>query len=210
MITKEREIKQYHQEFTIFPNNKTKKKLNYLLSFFVFIICIAITIYFSMENNSDEIQLQNFETRIEAGEKLKDYEKETYCELLWKVRKIRLCGCKDNYNKSLGSITGYSMTPNDLDWRGTDKTFMEALQEAFKRTGIPKEEFIAKKWAKDINGKSGVVLWEAPGGAKVSIDAPHTINGPDVFHIGYQSSGRKDRIRGHIFLDCVPFFRESK
>ncbi|MCB1194397.1 MAG: hypothetical protein H7A23_08465 [Leptospiraceae bacterium] len=211
MITKEREQTYYAKNFSIPNKIENKKKTRYLFSiFFVIILSITLYVFLNMETNSDAIQLQNFEARIESGETLKDYEKEAFCELLWKVKKIRLCACKENYNKKLGSITGYVMAPNDLDWRGSNKTFVETLQEAFRLTGVPKEEFVAKKWAKDVNGKSGVVLWEAPGGAKVSIDAPHTTNGPDVFHIGYQGLGRKNRIRGHIFLDCVPYFRESK
>ncbi|MBK7056412.1 MAG: hypothetical protein IPH52_15470 [Leptospiraceae bacterium] len=39
----------------------------------------------------------------------------------------------------------------------------------------------------------------------------HKLEGSDVFHIGYKSSGKKeDRIKGHIFLDCVPYFRNAK
>ena len=62
---------------------------------------------------------------------------------------------------------------------------------------------------KDVNGKSGVVEWKGPDGAEVSIDAPHDKNDPDVFHIGYKTTGKGSKqIVGHIFLDCVPYFRK--
>ncbi|MBP9885045.1 MAG: hypothetical protein KBF93_02035 [Leptospiraceae bacterium] len=43
----------------------------------------------------------------------------------------------------MGNITGYPVQETDLDWRDSGKTFEEALEEAFKRTGIPKDKFKA-------------------------------------------------------------------
>ncbi|MBK7056413.1 MAG: hypothetical protein IPH52_15475 [Leptospiraceae bacterium] len=45
------------------------------------------------------------------------------------------------------------------------------MQEAFRRTKADISKFQPKQWAKDINGKSGVVEWKGFGGAEVSIDA---------------------------------------
>jgi len=38
-----------------------------------------------------------------------------------------------------GSELQYQLKEQDLDWRGTDKTYRDAVEEAFKQTGIPKE-----------------------------------------------------------------------
>lgn len=53
----------------------------------------------------------------------------------------------------------YKLGPNDVDWRGTSKTAKDALDEAFKRTGLSKEEFKVTKWGKDKYGKSHPVEW---------------------------------------------------
>ncbi|HRG48233.1 MAG TPA: polymorphic toxin type 47 domain-containing protein [Leptospiraceae bacterium] len=196
-------------------NNRKEKSSNFgrrlfLVSLLVGFILIVVA---SLKNSdqTEEEQLAVLQAKIEKREVLLEYEKKAYCELLWKVRKVRLCACKKNFIKDIGSLTGYKVKDSDLDWRDSGKTFEEALQEAFRRTGVPKEQFFAKKWGLDINGKSGVVEWKGPGGAEVSIDPPHQRQGPDVFHIGFQSPGKDDdRVRGHIFLDCVPFFRNEK
>ena len=160
---------------------------------------------------SDEEKLEALQAMIDRREPLKDYEKEAYCDLLWKVKQIRLCACKKNFIKDIGSLTGYPVKETDLDWRDSGKSFEEALEEAFRRTGIPKEQFVPKKWGKDINGKSGVVEWKGPRRSEVSVDAPHEIDGPDVFHIGFKALDADDqKIRGHIFLDCVPYFRGKR
>jgi hypothetical protein len=53
-----------------------------------------------------------------------------------------------------------------------------------------------------------VVEWKGPRGSEVSVDAPHKYRGPDVFHIGFKSPGKnEEKNKGHIFLDCVPYFR---
>ncbi|GAE91031.1 hypothetical protein JCM21531_4704 [Acetivibrio straminisolvens JCM 21531] len=84
------------------------------------------------------------------------------------------------------------------------------MEEAFKRTGVPKEKFEVTEWAKDVNGKSFPVEWRAKNGAEVNIDIGHTTHGPDVPHIGYQTGGKRNSggaIRGHILVDDVPINR---
>lgn len=118
------------------------------------------------------------------------------------------------------NLTGnnWSFNPvKDLDWRGTGKTHLDGLNEAFKRTGVPKEQFKISKWGKTADGKSIPVEWEAPNGAKVNMDIPEFNNvkannllgeGPHQPHIGYQTAGKgKNRVRGHIFVDNVPATR---
>ncbi|MEF2246470.1 S8 family serine peptidase [Paenibacillus sp. IITD108] len=105
----------------------------------------------------------------------------------------------------------------DLDLRGTGKTYKDALDEAFKRTGVPKDQFNVTKWGKDKNGKSVPVEWSGPNGANVNMDIPQWNNvksdgtlgeGPHQPHIGYQSPGKgTNRTRGHIFVDDVPATR---
>ncbi|MBK7054470.1 MAG: hypothetical protein IPH52_05365 [Leptospiraceae bacterium] len=173
------------------------------------IIVVIASLHYATK--TDEDQLEVLQAKIDKREPLKDYEKEAYCDLLWKVTQIRLCACKKNFIEDIGSLTGYPVKKEDLDWRDSGKTFEEALEEAFRRTGIPKEQFVAKKWGLDINGKSGVVEWKGPRGSEVSVDAPHEIDGPDVFHIGFKALDADDqKIRGHIFLDCVPYFRGKR
>ncbi|MCL7423477.1 MAG: polymorphic toxin type 47 domain-containing protein, partial [Methylobacter sp.] len=128
-----------------------------------------------------------------------------------------------NWIDPLGLKCGEGLTGNnwefnpqkDVDLRGTTKTYRDALDEAFKRTGIPKEEFEVSRWAKDQYGKSIPVEWQGPGGANVNMDIPAWNNvkpngalgeGPHAPHIGYQTPG-KPRTRGHIFIDDVPATR---
>ncbi|ENA0608834.1 DUF4150 domain-containing protein [Enterobacter bugandensis] len=103
----------------------------------------------------------------------------------------------------------------DVDLRGTGKTYRDALDKAFQRTGIPREQFEVTKWGKDQYGKSVPVEWQGPGGANVNMDIPAWNNvksngalgeGPHSLHIGYQTPG-KPRTRGHIFVDLVPATR---
>jgi uncharacterized protein YukE len=118
---------------------------------------------------------------------------------------------KGTGNTELGKITGYKFKEGvDLDFRGTGKTYRDALNEAFIRTGVPRTEFTVTKWGKDANGKSFPVEWRAKNGAEVNIDIGHTKNGPDVPHIGYQTGGKRGgggAIRGHILVDDVPVNR---
>ena len=115
----------------------------------------------------------------------------------------------DNLPK-IGSKTGYKFKEGvDLDFRGTGKTYKDALDEAFSRTGVPKEDFVVVRWAKDANGKSFPVEWRAKGGAEVSIDIGHVKpETPDFAHVGYKTPGKgKNKITGHIFVDDVPVNR---
>jgi RHS repeat-associated protein len=101
----------------------------------------------------------------------------------------------------------YKIGPNDLDWRGTGKSFNDALNEAFRRTGVPKEDFEITKWGKDEHGKSFPVEWRDKTGAEVNIDAPHAGHGPDAPHVGWQTGGKRGSgggQRGHIIIDQVP------
>ncbi|QRK14158.1 hypothetical protein JQX13_48700 [Archangium violaceum] len=106
--------------------------------------------------------------------------------------------------------TNWKPGPNDLDWRGMGKGVPEALDEAFKRTGVSREEFAVTKWGRDKLGKSAPVEWRAPNGAEVNIDMGHIKNGPSVPHVGFQTPGKRGSggaIRGHILLDDVPYNR---
>ncbi|EPX63257.1 hypothetical protein D187_005663 [Cystobacter fuscus DSM 2262] len=106
--------------------------------------------------------------------------------------------------------TNWKPGPNDLDWRGVGKGVPEALDEAFKRTGVSREEFAVTKWGRDKLGKSAPVEWRAPNGAEVNIDMGHIKNGPSVPHVGFQTPGKRGSggaIRGHILLDDVPYNR---
>ncbi|HEX5754674.1 MAG TPA: polymorphic toxin type 47 domain-containing protein, partial [Archangium sp.] len=106
--------------------------------------------------------------------------------------------------------TKWKPGPNDLDWRGMGKGLSDALNEAFKRTGVSREEFSVTRWGKDKFGKSAPVEWRAPNGAEVNIDMGHTKNGPSSPHVGFQTPGKRGSggaVRGHILLDEVPFNR---
>lgn len=101
---------------------------------------------------------------------------------------------------------------NDLDWRGTQRTFSEALDEAFRRTGIPKSAFSSTgKYGKDKHGKEYEVEWRTNNGAEVNIDWPDSNEeGPKHPHIGWQTPGKRGSggaKRGHILLDEVPYSR---
>ena len=98
----------------------------------------------------------------------------------------------------------------DLDWRNTGKTAKEAIDEAFNKTGVPKENFEVTKWGIDKNGKTFPVEWRAEGGAEVNIDVGHKLDGPADPHVGYQTAGKRSAggaVRGHILLDEVPYNR---
>ncbi|MCK9206918.1 MAG: polymorphic toxin type 47 domain-containing protein, partial [Salinivirgaceae bacterium] len=102
----------------------------------------------------------------------------------------------------------------DLDWRGTGKTWKDALDEAFKKTGYSKEDFEVTKWSdfKDEFGKSVPVEWEGPNGASINIDYAHTNQGlsPDAPHIGWQVGKGKEKKVGHIIVDDIPAGRSNK
>ncbi|NJK32747.1 MAG: hypothetical protein HC927_10240, partial [Deltaproteobacteria bacterium] len=110
---------------------------------------------------------------------------------------------------------GWSLNPEvDLDWRGTGRDHRDALAEAFRLTGAPRSEFVITRWGRSADGKSFPVEWRVQrgphSGAEVNIDMPHAKNGPAEPHVGYQSSGKRNRggtRRGHIILDDVPYNR---
>jgi RHS repeat-associated protein len=104
--------------------------------------------------------------------------------------------------------TPYVFQPGkDEDLRG--HSFQEALDRAFKNTGVPREDFEITDWAPGPNGKEIPVEWKGPGGAEVSIDFPHTGDGPRFPHIGWQGPGKKSG-SGHIWVDDVPGGRGPK
>lgn len=80
---------------------------------------------------------------------------------------------KNNPTQEGTSKLKYKLKPQDLDWRGSGKSYKDALEEAFNRTGVPKDQFEVTKWGKDINGKSIPVEWKSKNGAEVNIDWPH-------------------------------------
>jgi RHS repeat-associated protein len=103
----------------------------------------------------------------------------------------------------------------DVDMRGGGGTYRQALDEAFRRKGVPREQFQPTMWAPGPHGKQIPVQWDAPGGAIVNVDHPGLVRsseGPQVPHVGYQSPGKRGsggRARGHILLDDVPATRPS-
>lgn len=107
----------------------------------------------------------------------------------------------------------YEFKPDiDLDLRGKNIKFDDALDMAFSKTKTPKSEFNVTKWAKDKYGKSMPVEWKAPNGAEVSVDIGHPLQSqaPTKPHIGWQTAGKRGiggSFRGHIFLDDVPINR---
>ena len=122
------------------------------------------------------------------------------------LSKKQLDDIKD-FLKSTKKTLRYVLKRSDLDWRGTGKNYRDALDEAFKRTGVDKKDFEVTRWAKDKNGKSIPVEYRSKEGAEVSIDFAHDRNGPDAPHIGWQTPGKRSSggaERGHILLDEVP------
>ncbi len=80
---------------------------------FVFIVLASLQI----QDKTDEKSLEELQAKIEKRIPLEKYEKETYCELLWKLKQVRLCACQKNFIKDIGSLTGYPIQENDLDWK---------------------------------------------------------------------------------------------
>ena len=99
----------------------------------------------------------------------------------------------------------------DIDLRGKG-TCKDAVDLAFEKTGVPREEFEVTKWGKDKEGKSFPVEWRANNGAEVNIDTGHSLNSqaPTSPHVGWQTGGKRGTggaVRGHIFIDDVPYNR---
>lgn len=89
------------------------------------------------------------------------------------------------------------------------ESYEEALDLAFKLTGVPRSEFVPTLYNKnlyDFPTTCVPVEWKAPNfiGAEVNVDIPeqyhYTGSGPFQPHIGYKQPG-KDGIAGHIFID---------
>ncbi len=110
----------------------------------------------------------------------------------------------------------------DLDWRNAPgdeyQNLRNALDEAFNRTGVPKDAFSPTKWGRDKYGKSFPTEYrtekgEPYSGAEVNIDDPQLVpvgNGPADQHVGYQTPGKRNQEgndRGHIILPEVPVSR---
>ena len=115
----------------------------------------------------------------------------------------------------------------DQDWRdrdflNEDQALSTALDAAFKeihdRTGLVRSQFKPTAWVRDQRtGKTHPTIFEGPGGANVNIDRPHVDkswspgkewqSGPDAPHVGWQTSGKKTQIKGHIILRDLPYFR---
>ena len=106
----------------------------------------------------------------------------------------------------------------DLDWRGKNKSIEEALNQAFKNTGVDKKDFEITAWGKTDYGKSIPVEWKGENDAEVSIDYPHYgfdkngkwNTGPDAPHVGWQVGKKTGKKVGHILLDDVPAGRPKK
>ncbi|MFO0023043.1 MAG: polymorphic toxin type 47 domain-containing protein [Deltaproteobacteria bacterium] len=97
--------------------------------------------------------------------------------------------------------------PNDVDFRGTGRSIHDAIDEAFRRTGLARDQFTVTRWGRTSQGKSFPVEWSGPGGAQVNLDFPHLQEGPDVPHVGWQRPGSRssgEGARGHIYVDEVP------
>ena len=104
----------------------------------------------------------------------------------------------------------YKLKPQDMDWRGTGKTYRDALDTAFEKTGLNRRDFVVTKWGRDANGKSFPAEYRHKSGAEVNIDWAHSKNGPDAPHVGWQTPGKRGSggaERGHIILDNVPYNR---
>lgn len=101
----------------------------------------------------------------------------------------------------------------DQDLRSTGKSYKDALDEAFRKTGVSRDEFEPTKWGRDKYGKSFPSEYRvrsgANRGAEVNVDIGHTGKGPEVPHVGYQTPGKRGggALRGHILVDDVPFNR---
>ena len=106
----------------------------------------------------------------------------------------------------------YVLKSTDLDLRKAGVKFNDALDAAFKATGVDRGDFEVTKWGKNQYGKSVPVEYRAKGGAEISIDYAHKNNGlsPDAPHIGWQTAGKgKSQSSGHIILDNVPSGRSA-
>ena len=114
----------------------------------------------------------------------------------------------------------YQLSEWDMDWRGTNRTYRDAVDEAFAQieaqTGYTRDQFVVTKWARDEYGKSIPVEYLGPDNSYVDIDYSHYgmdgdgnwASGPDAPHVGWQY-GTNGKVVGHIILDSVPAGRDS-
>ena len=114
----------------------------------------------------------------------------------------------------------YQLKDQDMDWRGTGKTYRDAVDEAFAqieaRTGYTRDQIEVTKWATDEYGKSIPVEYLGPDNSFVDVDYAHYgldgngnwASGPNAPHVGWQY-GTKGKTVGHIILDSVPTGRDS-
>ena len=103
---------------------------------------------------------------------------------------------------------GYTIKSSD----SFSSNYRSALEEAFRKTGVPRSDFVVMKWGRDRNGKSFPVEYRSQSGAEVSIDLGHApgSRAPATPHIGWQTPGKRSSggaERGHIFVPDVPFNR---
>jgi Bacterial toxin 47 len=105
----------------------------------------------------------------------------------------------------------YKLGPNDLDLRGQSIKFHDALEMAFQKTGLKREDFTVTKWQRTKDGKSIPVEYRTKDGAEVNLDFAHDNAGqsPDAPHIGWQKGKGKQKQLGHILLDEVPAWRSN-
>jgi hypothetical protein len=111
-------------------------------------------------------------------------------------------------------VYNIAVNPNNLDWRGQNRTLQEALDKAFEKvcyddngvsTGITRDQLHESAWVKTSYGKTVPVEWKGPRSAEVSIDVAHTPPSPDIAHVNWQRPGKSEG--GHIFLDETPYGR---
>ncbi len=123
--------------------------------------------------------------------------------------KKRLAWLEQEYGgETRWDIQGHN--PGDQDMRGTGISFNKALDMAFENIGIPRDEFDVIKAARAKDGTLIPTEYRGPNGAEVSVDYPHSSEGPDIPHIGWTVGKRAERRKGHILLDDVPVGRPQR
>ncbi|WP_373886324.1 polymorphic toxin type 47 domain-containing protein [Acinetobacter sp. YH12126] len=135
-----------------------------------------------------------------------------------KAIKINNKNSASQYNKDIAFSQGYKFKEGiDIDLRGKQVYTKDAVQLAFEKTGVPKDQFIVTKWGYDKNGKTIPVEYKTlPGskykGAEVSVDVAHDGKGTlGVPHVGWQTPGKgKNSVVGHILLDDVSANRSKE
>ena len=111
-------------------------------------------------------------------------------------------------SKDIAFSQGYKFKEGiDLDLRGKQVYTKDAVQLAFEKTGVPKDQFVVTKWGYDQNGKSIPVEYKTLHGSKykgaeVSVDVAHEGKGTlGVPHVGWQTPGKgKKKCSGSYFV----------